>query len=260
MQLPSEIPYHSNHSSAHQQHHVWNHSNFRQSSVVSAQRVSPASTRPIRSPSPFSPLPAIHVDEGQRIESVLLNGDEGASAFFRRLKWSVDGLKLLTPAGRISSKGKAREDDKNNNSEAKRNQKKKVHLGIDSTKESTNLNQPKNNVIRDFWSDQIFKLLVNRILTASLRVQDLLGIRDRNRKNHRHQHLWSRFDLRTIPIPLNLSSNGPHVRSINFEHGSFFLPSTIKTNQSIVILFLGDQGSIQKTSDWPEESENNNNE
>ncbi|KAI8453459.1 chromatin assembly complex protein [Phakopsora pachyrhizi] len=146
MQPPSEIPHHSNHSSAHQQHQVWNHSHSRQSSVVSSQTVSPASMRPIRSPSPIPPLPAIHVDEGQRTKSVLLYGDEGASAFFRRLTWSVDGSMLLTPAGRwesqfsvdserSSSKGKAREDDRNNNSELKRKRKKKVHLGIDSTDE-----------------------------------------------------------------------------------------------------------------------------
>ncbi|KAA1065656.1 hypothetical protein PGT21_006473 [Puccinia graminis f. sp. tritici] len=98
MQPPSEIPRHTSLSSISTPH-VRNLSNSRQSSVVSSQAMSPSS-RPIRSPSPVPPLPAIHVNEEKRSSSVLLYGDEGASAFFRRLTWSNDGSTLITPAGR----------------------------------------------------------------------------------------------------------------------------------------------------------------
>ncbi|EGG05174.1 uncharacterized protein MELLADRAFT_36992, partial [Melampsora larici-populina 98AG31] len=75
-------------------------SSDRQSSVVSSQTMSPSSLHPMRSPSPVPPLPAIHIHEDHRPSTVMLYGDEGASAFFRRLSWSLDGSMLVTPAGR----------------------------------------------------------------------------------------------------------------------------------------------------------------
>jgi len=130
MQPPSEIPHHTSLSSMSTPH-VRNLSNSRQSSVVSSQAMSPSS-RPIRSPSPVPPLPAIHVNDEKRSSSVLLYGDEGASAFFRRLTWSNDGSTLITPAGRWENrfteaeanrkghngKGKAKEVDRGTGGEA----------------------------------------------------------------------------------------------------------------------------------------------
>ncbi|PLW37614.1 hypothetical protein PCANC_05687 [Puccinia coronata f. sp. avenae] len=124
MQPPTEIPQHNSLSSMSTPH-VRNLSRSRQSSVVSSQAMSPCS-RPIRSPSPVPPLPAIQVNDEKRSSSVLLYGDEGASAFFRRLTWSNDGSTLITPAGRWehrfnesdsdkkghSGKGKAKEVDR----------------------------------------------------------------------------------------------------------------------------------------------------
>ncbi|KAG0152309.1 hypothetical protein CROQUDRAFT_649678 [Cronartium quercuum f. sp. fusiforme G11] len=144
---PSEIPHH--HHSTSQSQHLRTRSHSRQSSVVSSQTMSPSSMHPMRSPSPVPPLPAIHINEDHRASTVLLYGDEGASAFFRRLSWSLDGSMLITPAGRWehqqssgenrSQKGKEKETERRNihSSGGKRKRKKRsiasTQLGIDST-------------------------------------------------------------------------------------------------------------------------------
>ncbi|OAV92401.1 hypothetical protein PTTG_08965 [Puccinia triticina 1-1 BBBD Race 1] len=137
MQPPTEIPHHTSLSSISTPH-VRNLSNSRQSSVVSSQAMSPSS-RPIRSPSPVPPLPAIHVNEEKRSSSVLLYGDEGASAFFRRLTWSNDGSTLITPAGRwenrftksetekkSSNKGKAKEIERGAGADTKKRRRRRT--------------------------------------------------------------------------------------------------------------------------------------
>ncbi|POW04516.1 hypothetical protein PSTT_10306 [Puccinia striiformis] len=116
MQPPTEIPNHTSFSTPHVRHK----SNSRQSSVVSSSHPMSPSIRAIRSPSPVPPLPAIHVNEERRSSSVLLYGDEGASAFFRRLTWSNDGSTLITPAGRWENRFTESEiDRKSNNGKGK---------------------------------------------------------------------------------------------------------------------------------------------
>lgn len=146
---PSEIPQHHYNSVSSQ--HLRTRSHSRQSSVVSNQTMSPSALHPMRSPSPVPPLPAIHINEDHRASTVLLYGDEGASAFFRRLSWSLDGSMLISPAGRWenqqrwsekrNTKGKEKQIDRRaiHSSGGKRKRKKKgvasTQLGIDSTDE-----------------------------------------------------------------------------------------------------------------------------
>lgn len=151
MQPPSEIPHHVSVASAAAVH-VRNLSSSRQSSVVSSQAISP-SIRPIRSPSPVPPLPAIHVNEEKRSSSVLLYGDEGANAFFRRLTWSNDGSTLITPAGRwesrfgevepahksVNNKGKAK--DNGTESTGKKRRKRRTTTNDASVESTDELDQ-----------------------------------------------------------------------------------------------------------------------
>ncbi|MBW0495598.1 hypothetical protein O181_035313 [Austropuccinia psidii MF-1] len=160
MQPPTEIPHHNtnNNISSISSHGLSSRTRSRQSSIVSSQTMSPSSLRPIRSPSPIPPLPAIHINEEKRTKSVLLYGDEGASAFFRRLTWSIDGSMLLTPAGRWESrfndsdhekrcngKGKGKESDKATSLESKTNinnkRRKQRTSGFDSQDESDQIGQ-----------------------------------------------------------------------------------------------------------------------